>query len=399
MYVQLVPALRNSGQEMEFSARILGASRWRRLRTITLPLVLPALLGGGILVILEAVVLFGIPGLLGSPIFFYVAATKIHQLFAVYPPQFEVAAAMTTPVLVFTVVLLVLERALLRGRSFVTVTGRGRRYFDEADLGRWKWALAAWAWLVIAMCLFLPTLAFLYMSLVKIPGNGFGLDNLTFDRFVGIFTGSDLVMQAFTNSFVLAFGAACIAIAVGFVLVWLVERTRLPIRGIITLFAIAPLGYPGIVLGIALVFAFSHPPLALYGTLWIFLVAYVIKGLPISFTFLRAAFAQIHPDLERCARVLGASPPRLLRDITLPLMRNGLLSTGLTIFAIKFRDLPTSIFLYVSGTEVLAILLYDFASEGYYDRMAALAVVVIALNLALVLAANRLAGRSPRTEA
>jgi iron(III) transport system permease protein len=390
LYIQLVPALRNMGQDMEDSARLLGAGVWRRLRTITIPLVLPALSAGSILVLLEAIVLFGIPSLLGVPTFFYVVPTKTYQLFATYPPNFEMAAAMTVPIFMFTILLLVVERAILKKRRFVTVTGRGRGHRPAADVGYWKWPILVWAWLIIGLCLLLPICAFLFMSLAKVPANGISLDNLTLERFQEVFTGSELVARAFRNSFILAAGAAFVSIALSFVLVWIVERSRLPVRNWISVLAIAPLAYPGIVLGVALSLAFAGPPLALYGTLWIFLVAYVIKSLPISVSFLRAAFSQIHVDLERCARVLGASPARLLFDITFPLVRNDVISTGMTIFSIKFRDLATSIFLYVTGTEVIAVLLYDFSTEGYYGRMAALSVVVIAINAVLVTAAGRL---------
>ena len=152
-----------------------------------------------------------------------------------------------------------------------------------------------------------------------------------------------------------------------------------------------PLAFPGVALGTALVFAFWD---TLYGTIWLFLIAYTIKGMPFGFMFARSALRQVHEELEQSSRARGAGPLTTLKKITLPLVKKGLLSVGSILFAQKFRDAQTSIMLYTGGLEVVAILVLDYVEESDMGLLGAMTFLVLCVNFTLVLTARKLVGKA-----
>ena len=143
VFILTSAALSVTPADLEEAARIAGAGRLAVMRTITLPLAFPAIVGGFILAFLEALVLFGAPAMLAIPARFHVMTTQIWAFFH-YPPQIEVAAAYAMPLLLVAVVLLWVQRRLMGRRGYATVGGRAVAAPPVA-LGRWRWAaLGAW---------------------------------------------------------------------------------------------------------------------------------------------------------------------------------------------------------------------------------------------------------------
>src|SRR5207248_6728056 len=163
--------------EMEDAANILGAGTLRTIFRITLPLVLPAIIGGVIISFLEAIALFGAPALIALPARFNVASTQLWQFFE-YPVRVEEAAAYAMPLLAITVLMFWLQRAILGRKGYTSVTGKGgeRRMIP---LGRWRWVMLGYSLLVCSLSVFLPMLVLLQAAFAKAWGRGFSFDNLT----------------------------------------------------------------------------------------------------------------------------------------------------------------------------------------------------------------------------
>src|ERR1035441_1052753 len=143
LFVFVSAALDTVSSEMEDAANILGAGKWRTTWRITLPLVLPAILGGAIITFLEAIAVFGSPAMIAIPARFNVVTTQLLQFFS--PPiRTEVACAYAIPLLLITVVLFLLQRRLTGRRGFVAMTGKGGERRIIA-LGRWRWVLTGYA--------------------------------------------------------------------------------------------------------------------------------------------------------------------------------------------------------------------------------------------------------------
>ena len=394
IFFAVVSALDNMDSSFEDAATILGANKIRTLFTVTLPMVVPSIFAGMILVFLECFVLFGVPAFLGMPAGVYVMSTKIYHLFLANPPRFEMAASLATPILAITAVLLWLEWVYSKRRRYVTIVGKLIRP-ERVDLKGWKYLLSGFSVFVIFLAVILPSLTLLGSSFLRYWGRPFTLENLSLFQYKELLFGfaqKELIV-ALRNSFILGIGAAVLSIVFSFIMAWIVERTTLPGRNILSFLNTSAMSFPAVALALGLIICFSSSPLPLYGTLWIFLIGYMVKGFPISFLFIKSSLKQISPELEEASRILGGSWLRSVKDITTPLIKVGLFSTFLIIFITKFRDLPTSILLYTGGNEVIGVTIFQMVDEAYFGVAAALSSCILIFNLGIVYVSNRMAGK------
>jgi iron(III) transport system permease protein len=384
-------ALDNMDPSMEEASVVLGASKGRTLFGITLPLIAPAIFSGGILIILQSFALFGAPAVIGMPAKIYTIATKIYSFFY-FPPRFEMAAAVATPMILMTAILLIGQRIYLGRKQYITMGGT-RTSPQIVDIGIWKYVLCGLSLFVIVLSIFLPFLALLSVSIKKIFGNPYSLGNLSLKHYEFVFLKSPIVFTSLRNSFLLALSASIISLILALIIGWMVEKTKLGGRSILTFITLLCMSFPGIALALGLIFAFSSPPLNLYGTRWILLVGYVIIGLPVAFLFARTSLKQLGIELVEAARTCGSSWIQSMRDVTVPLIKGGILAGGIIIFVSIFRELGASILLYTGGNEVVSVLIYTYSEEGDTGAMAAISVIVLAINLVLVLIVRRLVGK------
>jgi len=390
----MASALDNMGSSFGDAATILGANKTKTFFTVTLPMVIQAIFAGMILVFLDCCVLFGIPVILGLPAGVYVMSTKIYHLFLANPPQFEIAAAVATPILIITAILLWLEWLYLRRRRYVTVAGKLSRP-EPVKLGRWKVLLSGYSIFIVFLAVILPSVTLLASSFLKYWGGAFSWENLSLFQFKELLFGfnQQALIVALKNSFLLGVGSAFLAVVFSLIMAWIVERTNVPGRNILSFLNTSAMSFPAVALALALILCFSSPPLPLYGTLWIFLVGYMVKGFPVSFLFIRSSLKQISSELEEASRILGGSWLKSVKDITIPLIKGGLFSTFLIIFITKFRDLPTSILLYTGGNEIIGVTIFQYIDEGLFGQASALSSFILLFNLAIVYIANRIAGK------
>ncbi|HEX9330201.1 MAG TPA: ABC transporter permease subunit, partial [Reyranella sp.] len=208
--------------EMEDAANILGAGTLRTTFRVTLPLVLPAILGGLIISFLEAIALFGAPALIALPARFHVVSTQLWQFFE-YPVRVEEAAAYSIPLLLITMLMFWLQRSLTGRKGYTAVTGKGgeRRLIR---LGRWRWAMLGYALFVSAMSVLLPMLVLLQAAFAKAWGRGFSLDNLTLGNFRYVLFDQTQAQQAILNTFLYAGATAFAAIGLSLAIAYVVSR-------------------------------------------------------------------------------------------------------------------------------------------------------------------------------
>lgn len=392
LFFSVTTALENIDPSFEEAGAILGAGKIKVIFTITLPLIAPAIISGGTLVVLECMALFGAPAILGLPARIYTLSTKIYSYFY-FPPRFEMAAAVALPLILIIALILLGQRMYLGRRQYITVGGISSQH-QEIDLGKFRYLLAGFCLLVIGVGIFLPGLSLLIVSLKKLFGMPFSLSNFTLNNYYKLLFESLIFKTAVKNSFILSLGASIGALFLAVVLGWVVERTEVKGREIISFLVMICMSFPGIALAVGLVLAFSHRPLALYGTLYLFLIAYIIRGLPITFLYTRSALKQVSKELEEAPRVLGSGWLKSMKDVTVPLISPTLLAAGIIVFVLMFRELSSSIMLYTGGNEIIAVLIYQFSEEGDNGSMAAMAVMVFMFNLILVFFARKLGGES-----
>ena len=378
--------------EMEQAARLLGASGVRAFFTIGLPLARPALIAGFIMTFLEALALYGAPAAIGVPARVYVVTTQVWSLFE-YPPQVGVAAALSLPLALVTVALLWVQRILIGRRGFSTVRGKGGRWL-RTDLGAWRWPAAGVGGLIVLVTFVLPNAVIVFRSFYRETYGAFSVDNFTIAHYKYVLFDYIDGLPSIRHSLVTALAAASVAALLALIAAFLSRRRSVRFASALAFLCMLPLAIPAMVFAVGLVAAYSGGWIVLYGTLTILTLAYLTKNLPYAFMSCDAALASVHTDLESAARVLGASSLRTLRSITAPLIRNGLLGGWIVVFANSLRDLGASVLLYTSATTVISTAIMDVYYASQWGAVAALSVILLAINVVAIAAGYRILGRN-----
>ena len=390
-YFLTYTALQSVDASLEESAQVLGAGRWTVIRRINLPLVAPAITGGALLGAVDSLALFGPQAILGTPARIVFLPTRIYATISGYPPRWGEAAALSLVLVLLTVLGLAIQRGYLERRSYITVGGRGVRT-GRTRLGAWRWVLLAFCGTVVFFSAVAPISVLAITSLSKNWIEPPTLANLTLAHFQAALFTDQIAARGIANSFRLATGAALIAVSLGAAIAYLDVRTTLKGRRLLDYLAILPLGLPGTVIAVGILLAFIRPPFSIYGTIWILLVAYVARFIPLATRSANATFRQIDPSLEEAARITGASWLTAIRRILLPLSRPGLFVAFLLVFIPAFGELSATILLYTGGTETIAIAIYRLNDLGQLEVVSALAVFTVGVILALSLLVSLLSG-------
>ncbi len=392
VFVLVANALDRIPAELEDSSAILGARAVDTARRITIPLVLPAIMAGALVAFLQAMTLFGSPAILAMPAGFHTMTTKIWSLFQ-YPPKPGLAAAAAIPLLLVTILLLQAQRRLLGRRGYAIVGGKYGQPRRVA-LGAWRWLALLACLFVLALPVFLPYAALFKAAFTRVPSEPVTLAKLTLHHFNFVFFEFSQTWLAIQNTLVLGAAAASIGTALAFVIAFLTTRQAIAGHRALNFLATAPMAVPGIVLGVALFLSYTRPPLVLYGTLWILLLAYLTIELPAAYQQLQTAFRAVHPELEEASRILGATRLRALIDVTAPLLRSGLIAAWCFIFIGVMRELSAAIMLFTANTKPISVVIYDLNESGDLGAISVLGLAMLAITFAVVLLVNRIQGGS-----
>jgi iron(III) transport system permease protein len=177
------------------------------------------------------------------------------------------------------------------------------------------------------------------------------------------------------------------------VLAYVTNRRLVAGHQVLGFLAVAPVVIPGVVLAVALFVAYTRPPFLLYGTLWILFIAYLTKEMPVGYSQADATMRGIHPELEEAGRILGAGRLRVLREITAPLARSGIIATWCFVFIGVIRELSASIILFTPNTKVMSVVIFDLKEEGQFGAIAVLGVFMLVMTFATVALMQALLGR------
>jgi iron(III) transport system permease protein len=390
VYIMIANTLGLIASDLEEAAAILGASRLRVALTITLPMVTPAVLSGFILAVLQALALFGSPAILALPAGFHTITTQVWALFQ-YPPKVEMAAAFSVPLLLATALLLLVQKKLLGRRGYASVGGKGAQR-RPIPLGPWRYPALLGCLAVLACAVFLP-----YGILAKAAFSRAWAQPLTWENFtLGNWSFTFLyssTQSAILNTLELGVLTACVGAGLAALLAYITTRKIIVGHQLLGFLALAPVVIPGVVLAVALFIAYTRPPFLLYGTLWILFVAYLTKEMPVGYSQSDATFRGIHPELEEAGRNLGAGRLRVLREITAPLAKSGIIATWCFIFIGVIRELSASIILFTPNTKVMSVVIFDLKEEGQFGAIAVLGLFMLAMTFATVVLMQTLLGR------
>jgi len=391
IYVFTKSALDLVSTELEDAAAIHGAGKLRTLTRVTLPLVMPSIVGAAILIFLESVALYGTPALIAIPAGINLATTQIVSFFE-YPLKVEQAAAFSMPILALTVVMLYLQRRLLSRKGFVSVSGKGgeRRPFD---VGVWKWVLLGYSVLVSLLTVVMPLVILVGASFSKAWGRGLAAGNFTLANFHNIFFEQLTVRSALVNTVLYSAVAALVCIVMGICVAYATQRRITPFPGLVQFLALAPVAVPGLILAIGLYAAYAGPPFSLYGSGALVIVAFTTRFLPIAVTACGAGVRSLNPELEEAVRILGGGRLTVLGKVVVPLLNKTLVGAFTLVFVICTKELSTAVFLTGPASRVVSVLTLDLSEQGNYESLAAMGVVLVVIVTLVVGAGMRVAGR------
>jgi iron(III) transport system permease protein len=390
VFVLVANSLDRTPGELEDASSILGGGRWYTARRVTIPLVLPALLAGALVAFLQAMTLFGSPAILALPAGFHTMTTKIWSLFQ-YPPKPELAAAASLPLLVLTVILLRAEHMILGRRGYSVVGGKyGAPRLIPLHALRVPAFIICLA--VLMLPVFLPYAALLNAAFSPVATTFLTFQNATLQNINFVLYDLSAASLALKNTVILGTATATIGTIIALVIAYVTARQAVRGHRILGFLATAPIAIPGIVLGVGLFLSYTRPPLVLYGTLWILLIAFVTIALPSAYQQLQAAFRTIHPELEDASRILGATRLRSLWEITAPLLRTGVIATWCFIFIGVMRELSAAIILFTSETKVISVLIYDLNESGDLGAISVIGLGMLIITFSVVITVNRIPG-------
>jgi iron(III) transport system permease protein len=386
--------LRQMDPSLEEAGQMSGASRAQTLKRVTMPLVLPSMLALGLLALVRMLESFEVPTLIGLPGRTLVLTSQLYLtmskgLITSYEEPSAYAVLLTVPVALGLLLYLRLTR---QAQRFQTVTGKGFRPVRQA-LGPWR-PLAAAGLAGACLLMLLPVLALTWTSLFNfvIPPSAAALSQVTFANYASV-GAIPRLLGSLGNTLLVSVASATVVIALVAVAAWVVIRSRLRARFALDYLATAPLTFPGIVLGLALLQIYLWLQVGVYNTLWILVIAFVTLFLPYGMRYVSAGLLQIREDLEESASASGARWHQGFLRVTMPLCLPALFAGWAFVFLHSATELSASILLSGPRSQVASVLMFQLWQEGQVNQIGAFAVVYTLPLVAIALALLRLSAR------
>ncbi len=391
VYVYASSALKSLGSDVEEAARTAGASPFRVAATVSLPLIMPSLLFAAVLVFFLGFELFGLPLVLGDPEGILVLSTYLYKLTnKLGTPSYHLMAAVAMCIVAVTFPLVLLQRRLLQNaRRYATIKGKAGR-MRELPLGQWKWVAAAVLYLFLFLTVIVPLSGVALRAFVTNWGFGVSLaEAFTLDNFRAVFD-EPTHTRAIVNTILIGTVGGAITVACYAAIGFATHRRNDAWSRFIDYLVLVPRAVPGLLAGLAFlwVFLFFPPLTPLRTTIVSMWIAYTVVWLAYGMRLISSSLMQVSSELEEAGRTVGASRGRISRDITLPLIRHGLLGSWLLVFMIFEREYSTGVYLLAPGTEVIGAELVSLWQGGAIDIVAALSLInilLVGVGLALAL--------------
>jgi len=382
VYVYASAALKNLGSDVEEAARTAGASPFRVAATVSLPLIMPSLLFSGVLVFFLGFELFGLPLVLGDPEGILVLSTYLYKLTnKLGTPSYHLMAAVAICIVAVTFPLVLLQRQLLKGtRKYASIKGKAGR-MRELPLRNWKWIAFGLIGLWILLSVLVPLSGVALRAFVTNWGEGVRLaDALTLEHFKAIWD-EPTMMRGIGNTVLVGVIGGFLTVVCYTAIGFATHRRDDGWSRFVDYLVLVPRAVPGLLAGLAFLWVFLFfPPLTPFrSTLFSVWLAYSVVWLAYGMRLISSSLLQVSAELEEAGRSVGASRGRVSRDITLPLIRYGLLGSWLLVFMIFEREYSTAVYLLAPGTEVIGAQLVSLWQGGAIDLVAALSLINVVL--------------------
>jgi iron(III) transport system permease protein len=393
-FFMLAAAYRSMDPSLEEAAYTSGVGKLKTFLKINIPITLPAIAAVMVYLFMTAIAVFEVPAIIGLPSRILVLSSLIYT--STTPstglPEYGVAGAYGAVMLALGLALAFLYvRLVKQGKKYTVITGRGYRP-RELALGRWKWPALAFVFFYLSIELFIPFLVLLWASLLpylQLP-SAEALSSLTLKHYIEIPTHTG--PQPFINTFILMLAVPTVTMILSVLVSWVVIRTQVSFRGFLDTLAFIPHAVPGILMAVGLAYLglAYREYFPLYGTVSIIVLAHTINWIAYGTRTTNSVMIQVHRELEEAGRVAGASVPRVLTKIVLPLIAAGILNSWIWIGMLSYREVTMSLTLMTRSNIVISTVVWQFWGSGWVPQVSALGVVLI-LFATIVVGAVRVA--------
>ena len=363
-----IAAVRAVDASIEEAGQNLGASRWRVFLTVTVPVIMPAVLAGGLLVFIETLENFGVPFVLAEDM--PILAIEAYKLFVgEVGANPGMAGALAMILVLIAALALLVQRYYLGRRRFATVARSAPPVLRPGPLGRWLAGGFVWGVVLLAI---LPFIAIVIVALMKFRGPVMQSE-MSFGNFEQLFARSHRPLY---NTLGLATVAAIGASLIGIPIAYVLTRYRSKLSHALDVLAMVPFAVAGTVMGIGLILAFNSGWLVLTGGWLILVLAWLVRKLPFSVRSGSAILHQIDPSLEEASINLGRSPSWTFFRLTVPLMLGGIVGGTVLAWVTIVSELSSTVVLYSGPWSTMTVVMFR-ALEGQGAGAAAAAATVL----------------------
>ncbi|MCF6464368.1 ABC transporter permease [Clostridium sp. Cult2] len=389
IYMYLSGALKNVDNSLLEAAESMGCTGVKKIFKVIIPLIMPTLLAGALLVFMRALADFGTPMLIGEG-FRTVPVLIFNEFISEVGGDDGLAAAISVIVIIFATGIFLLQKYISNKKAFQMSALHPIEAKNVKGIKNVLAHIYVYAFTIIAL---LPQVTVIYTSFLNTSGRvfveGFSLKSYS--------TAFSKVGDTIINTIYLSGISILFVVLFAILIAYVTVRRRNAMTNLLDIFTMFPYIVPGSILGIALLLSFNKKPLLLSGTAFIMIISFVIRRLPYTIRSSAAIVHQISISVEEAAISLGASNIKTFFKITLPMMLPGVISGAILSWVTIISELSTSIILYTGKTRTMTIATYTEVIRGNYGVAAALATILTIITVVSLLIFFRLTGEKEIT--
>ena len=384
IYLYTSGAMNSIDASLEEAAENLGMSKLKRIWTVTLPVILPSILAGCVMVFMTALADFGTPMLLGEgyvvlPVLVY---NEYMSESAVNP---YMASALSVIIVSCSLLVLAFQKLVIDKRNYMMSSLRPPQ---ETKLHGWKRVLMSIPIYIVVFLAFLPQIVVVCQSFVERSFSGM-VKGINLNNYRAILSRLGTNIR---NTYVFSLVAIVFIVVVGILVSYVLVRKKGKVANMIDTLIMFPYVIPGSVLGIGLIIAFNRKPIVLVGTAAIMIISYVIRKLPYTVRSGTAFLYQMDPFVEEASINLGVSPMKTFFTVTARMMLPGVMSGAVLSWITCINELSSSIMLYSGKTSTIAVAIYQEVtrmSDGTAAALATILTVTTIISLLVVFRATK----------
>lgn len=382
IYLYTSAAMNSIDSSLEEAAENLGMNKLRRIWTVTLPVILPSILAGCIMVFMTCLADFGTPMLIGQgytvlPVLIY------NEYMSESATNPYMASALSVIIVLCSLLVLILQKQLVEKKNYMMSSMRPP---VETKLHGWKRFWASFPIYVVVFLAFLPQIVVVCQSFVERNFGG-SFIGINFSNYTAI---ASRLSSNIINTYLFSGVAIVFIVIIGILASYVIVRKKGKVSGIIDTLIMFPYVIPGSVLGIGLIIAFNRKPVILVGTAWIMIISYIIRKIPYTVRSGSAFLYQMDPYVEEASINLGVSPMKTFFTVTARMMLPGIMSGAVLSWITCINELSSSIMLYSGKTSTIAVAIYQEVTRMSDGTAAALSTILIGTTILSLILVFRL---------